>query len=147
MHGSSPGALPSCYLWQNSAFGPPKPSCINRDLLHGDFTGDLGLLHTEIPSQCGATRSCVGVSCHKSSSRPGTGGSSGLRFRSCAKLNQADCNQINVSRLKGLCSHSHQVLQLCCRGSGARGESMDGWVSISSKSTLVSHSLMLETSL
>lgn len=84
-------------------FGPPKPSCINCELLHGGFTRDLGLLHTEIPSQCGATRSCGGV-LSEAQLQARHRGSSGLKFKSCVKSSQADCKQVNISSLKGLCS-------------------------------------------
>lgn len=95
--------------------------------------------HTEIPSQCGATRSCGGVlsEIQLQARHRGLLGSSRLRFKSCAELSQADCKPVNVSSLKGLCSHNQQLLQPWCRASGALGEGMDGWVSINPETTLV----------
>lgn len=96
--GRSSGALPSCCPCSKTLhFWPPKPSCIYCKQLHEAFTRDLGLIsHPSVVPP--------GWDCPARSSAPGQAqglvGSSGLRFRSCAKLSQAACKQVNVSSLE-----------------------------------------------
>lgn len=77
VHGSHRGLChPAASAAKLLAFGTPKPSCTNCEQLHGGFTRGLGLLHTlaTLKSHPSVVPSgAVGVSCQKSSSRPGTG--------------------------------------------------------------------------
>jgi len=103
---------------------PPKkyPVYINHEQLHWDVAylrdfflpQTLAALLDEI-----SVKSCR-VPCQKPSPSPDVWVWQGQdsperRLQSAAKLSQADCKQVGVSRRKGLCSCNRQVLQcLCC---------------------------------